>query len=124
MGRMTRIEIPGPRFLKLGPGENWDANQTAGCQVYVQIECDPKNITANIQALDEAKAGGLIVGGSVIPDKVKVRTAARQAATLARSADTLDEAVAAYVGKMPLAEGVDRDEVLNMVRGYLAQSGG
>jgi len=50
---------------------------------------------------------------------VEAEVAARTAATAARGASTLEEAVHRFVADMPLADGVLRADVLTKVRTYL-----
>lgn len=120
-GRSMEVEeVPGPRFLKLEPGENWDSRETGNCQVYVEFRCPPKGVPAALADVREAVDDGIIVAGDVVADQTVVRAAARSAATAARSADTLDQALAGYVESMELEEGVDRGAVLARVKGYLA----
>lgn len=53
------------------------------------------------------------------PSRVEAEVAARSAAMVARSADTLAEALAAFVNEMPLPEGVSREAVLERAKRYL-----
>lgn len=84
------VELPGPRFLKTDPEET------------LVVEPD-------IQLYTEA-----------IVDTEAVKVAARSAAQAARSADTLTDALAKFVERMPLDEGVDRKTVLAKAKGYLS----
>lgn len=118
--RMHSKEVPGPRFLKMEPGENWDSRKTRDCQMYVEVRCAPKNVPAALADVREAVEDGVVVAGDVVPDQAVVRAAARSAATAARSADTRDQALAGYVENMELEEGVSREAVLGRVKGYLA----
>ncbi len=112
-------QIPGPRFLKLRAGEQWDQSKAKDCNVYVQLTADSKNTATALDTLDSAKQDGLVVGGEVVPDTAEVREAARQAATVARSADTLDEALHAYIEHMALPDEVNRADVLALAKQYL-----
>lgn len=112
-------QIPGPRFLKLRAGEQWDQAKAKDCNVYVQITADSKNTAAALDTLDSAKQDGLVVGGEVVPDTAEVREAARRAATVARSADTLDEALHVYIEHMALPDDVTRADVLALAKQYL-----
>ncbi len=119
MSKLVRIEIPGPRFMKLGSGDEWDPEEADGCDVYVQIKAAPDATSASLADLKSAVGDGLVVAGEVVPDQAVVREAARKAATVARAADTLDEALAGYIENMTVAEGVDRGVVLERAKGYL-----
>ena len=116
---MAVEQVPGPRFLKVRAEEDVDLEAASGCQVYVQIIADHEHIVAARAELGEALDEGLVCAGEVVPDSKEVRAAAKKAAMVARSADTLDEALAAYVGDMPLEDDVDRAAVLERSRSYL-----
>jgi hypothetical protein len=77
---------------------------------------------------DLADAAALsLVGQSCIVEVTQStavgRTAARAAADAAKSAGTLDEALAAYVGEMALDDENRREEVLRRAGGYLRGKG-
>lgn len=112
-------QIPGPRFIKLRAGETWDTAKVKDCSVYVQITADAQSTNAALGFLNTAKQDGLVVAGEVVPDTSEVREAARRAATVARSADTLDEALHAYIEHMTLSDGVNRADVLALAKQYL-----
>lgn len=118
--------IPGPRFVKVRSGEKLDRQGVLGPaaergdSVYVWIVAGSREeLEAERSWLDTRKREGLIVDGEVSLDDVEVRVAARTAATVARSAETLETALAGYVEQMPVPEGVDRAEVLAVARKYL-----
>ena len=69
------------------------------------------------------KSIGTILDGFVELDRENEQAAARTAATAARSAETLEEALAQFVAGMPLPEGVSRERVVERARKYLAKGG-
>jgi len=114
-------EIPGPRFLKarglsetrkmLQQGVNLDS-----CSVYYQIHVDRNEAQA---AQELVAAWDLSERVDLTYDKREAEAAARSAAHAARSASTLESALAHFVTMMDLEEGVAREEVLNRCRAYL-----
>ena len=94
-GKVTIEEMPGPRFAQLAAGEDtaWLAEANEHYNVFTEDKVD-----------DSA-----------------ARIAARDAATAARSADTLQEALGAFVKRMPIDDGVDRKVVLAKSKEYLAR---
>jgi len=95
-GNIEIVELPGPRFVK--PASNQEA----------------------LDAIAEAEAAGCRIYVDDIPDRAVSKAAAREAALAARSADTLDEALSAFVEKMELPDGVERGTVLAKSREYLS----
>jgi hypothetical protein len=97
----TIDSLPGPRFLRA---------PSAG---------------AAVKLASAARANGssprIIV--EVTQSTAVGRTAARAAADAAKSAGTLDEALAAYVGEMALDDENRREEVLRRAGGYLRGKG-
>lgn len=100
-------ELPGPRFVTSVA----DAERVtkAGGVPYLRLR-------------GEAAPEGLKVAGLVVEagDDAEVTAAARTAAAAARSADTLEGALRAFVEAMPVPEGVSRLDVLAKARGFLA----
>jgi hypothetical protein len=115
---LTCLTVPGPRFLIGAAGA--EAAEKAGHKVYVKwpttTEEEGKDAAA---ALAKLKKAGVIVAGEVEQDRLESEVAARSAAMVARSADTLAEALAAFVKEMPLPEGVERAAVLERAKAYL-----
>lgn len=62
-----------------------------------------------------------VAGARALADQTEVRAATRDAAVAVRQEATLDAALAAYVEKMPVDNGVDRARVLAMARKYLGK---
>lgn len=111
------MEVPGPRFVKLrsaaGP---WPKDEN---QVFVKLIAPPDFMDTAGKWIQAEKDAKRIFDGEVEPEGTEERVAAVTAAQTARSATTLDEAVAGFVGEMQLPEGVKRDAVLARVKRYL-----
>jgi len=116
---MSRVEVEGPRFLKLKTKRLPLHMALPPGDLYVQIMAEAEQVAGAKAWLDTARDAGLVLDGEVVLDDVEVKVAARTAATVARSAKTLDEAVAGFVAQMPMPDGVDREAVLARVKGYL-----
>lgn len=115
---LTYVSVPGPRFL-IGASEVEKASKQ-GNKVFVRWPTlTPEEEKDAVAALAKLKKNGDIVSGEVEPDRVESETAARSAAQVARSADTLAEALAAFVKEMALPEGVSREAVLARAKAYL-----
>jgi hypothetical protein len=117
-------EIPGPRFVVLH-GWPFDHKELAkeavgGCTEYVRAIVPPEHMAAAREFL--SRHNYFPGGFEVLPDQVEAQVAARTAATLARSAETLDQALAEYVGAMELPEGVDRNEVLGAALRHMQEA--
>lgn len=122
------IEIPGPRFIKVPPaGEAWklksfrDAAE-AGCQIYAQAVAPADKLADYVGHFRVADPDGeLFAGFTVLPDTSEAEAAARTAASVARSAETLLSALTGFVEAMQLGDGVDRERVLQRCRLYLGR---
>ncbi len=116
-GGFTVEELPGPRFLKVRSRKEADAALASanmlGHHLYLQVVGDVD--TDGIE--DGYNEPELTL--ERVPDDTDVQVAARSAAQVARSADTLVEALDGFVKEMPLEEGVDRARVLDRCREYL-----
>ena len=121
--KVSMVEIPGPRFLTVnGPTAADTIIKSAhedGHDVYARWKAPMSDMEEAQEELQEWIASGLIAGGHVQPDDEQAEAAARKAATVARKAETLGEALAAFVGEMPLEEGIDRAQVLAKANEYL-----
>lgn len=117
-GKLSYLTVPGPRFL-IGASEA-EAAEKAHHKVFVRWPTlTPEEEKDAVAALAKLKKSGVIVGGEVEQDRADSEIAARSAAMVARSADTLAEALAAFVAEMPLPEGVSRESVLEKAKRYL-----
>jgi hypothetical protein len=129
-GAVELHEVPGPRFLKLRgftPSQVRAAAEAARARGHVPYV----DATVGPGQAEDARAvlRALGVRGDVSHDAEEASAEARTAATVARSADTLDSALAGFVRAAPLPElavelGEDPDafraEVLSESRRYLA----
>lgn len=122
-GKGQHIVIPGPRFIKVRTQDELDAyldqNKSLGCRLLVSEEAMPGDITTRAAYLQTLVSDGRLSTFEVLPDKAMARIEAAGAGARARSADSFDEAVEGYVRALPLDEGVNRDSVLERVKGYL-----
>ena len=117
--------VAGPRFVKAkwrsgapvfkenGQSQNW----------FVQLSAPLDDLEAARAYIANAVEKGALAGGEVVPDSVETTAAARSAATVARSAETLDEAVAGFIEAMVLPDDVSRASLTERVRNYLALGG-
>lgn len=117
-GKIDFEELTGPRFLKLKAGQN-PPKHAHQFKTYVSITAAQDEVLETQSWLDSGKVTGTVVDGEVLIDTADSKVAARSAATAARSAETLDEAVSGFVEDMPLEDGVARFDVLALSRGYL-----
>jgi DNA repair exonuclease SbcCD nuclease subunit len=124
---LDRIEVPGPRFVKAaGVAEAARLMEIArrkGHQLYVEVSAEPEAVLATHAELDAAaqKTGATAVF-DVVPDRSLAKVEARRAADAARSATTLEEALAGFVGRMSLPEGVAEQVVLERAKEYLRRA--
>ena len=124
-GSGESISIPGPRFVKVRTEDEfhellaWKGQQSPEDSLYVEWIAPPAELAAANEAIREARKDGLIVDGGAFVDKRIEQEAARASARAAASAETLEEAVSAWVSEMELEEGVERPRVLERARGYL-----
>ncbi len=114
------ISIPGPRFVKVASEKEFaEVIARNADRLYVEWISPPAELAAANAAIREARKDGLIVDGGAFVDKAIQQEAARASARAAASAETLEEAVSAWVSEMELEEGVERARVLERARGYL-----
>lgn len=117
------VTVPGPRFLQA----RWSGGHPTCLHggvpqgTYMRITCDtPEGVQDAAAAIDAAVRRGAIAGGEAVISEAVVREAVRAAATSVAAAQSMDEALAAYVGAAPLPAGVDRERVLVRARALLA----
>lgn len=122
-GKLTMTFLPGPRFVKARSVTELrdlvEQGHRRGHQVYAEAVLARGDVPEAMTFVKEAKAAGKLVDGVVLVDAADTKAEARTAAHGARKADTLDEALATYVGVMPVDEGVSRDAVLERAKAYL-----
>ena len=125
VGPVEFHELDGPRFFavrSLVEAEALVASASEDERAWWRVRATAG--AGERDAVVELLRGAGLVGWEVLPDADEVRAEARGAAVAARSAETLDDAVGAFVGSMPLPSGltdVDRSEVAALVRKYVAQ---
>lgn len=116
-GDVSYEELAGPRFIASTLDKvavDVDVAQKLTPHVFVRVTTPPDLLAEGRAALE-----ALGVAGDVRADATEATVAARMAATVARSADTLEEALAGFVGSMTVPEGVDRKEVALLAQEYL-----
>lgn len=117
----TNTEIPGPRFIKFSSADLFYRNlDDIPALSFVKITALPNDKKKAQDLIEEAKLEGKIFDGCVETDLEDDKVAARTAATVARSAETLEEALALFIANMPLPEGVNREHIVERARKYLA----
>ena len=113
-GEWRITEIPGPRFV-VSTDDAREA-RAKGCAPYLRQRVPAAEVAEVRSAAEAAGWAGCSVE---VADDVDVQVAARLAAASARSAETLTEALAEYVGALVLPAGVDKAEVVRLALGYL-----
>ena len=116
-----RQQLDGPRFESLRAADlPTFAKQgiAPAAELYLSVTAGRAEKQGAQEALRALKLAGHICDGKVEPDHAASKLAARKAAGAAKSAQTLDEATAAFIAKMELDEGVGREEVLAAVQSY------
>lgn len=130
-GKIEVKNIPGPRFYKF----RWESVDQAwmppvdATPAYVKVTCQPRDREAaegwlkqiDVNCALQDKPG--LRGTELDVDNAKALAKARTASFEARKASSLEEAVGRYVGSMPLAEGVEREQVLSKIRKLLSAAG-
>lgn len=131
------VEVPGPRFVKVrGRGALADLVDSPGVEnaapLFVQFLSppgeavdDPEQVRSflhrKLYAAGKLSNDGIVV--EVVPDEGDALVAARTAATAAKSAVTLEEAIDGFAGAMELPEGVVAEDVKARARRYLKGGG-
>ena len=120
-----RFKLPGgPRFLSI-VYEDTDLKTLAlpGHAVYVRARARPRHVKGAQADLKSLLDDGTIAAFEVLPDREAVNATAKIVARTTRNAQSIEEAIAAYVGRTAMPDSVDRKEVLDLVRQYLAKNG-
>lgn len=116
-GKLSFEEITGPRFIGTTPelaAEFVEKARALGHAPFLRVTAPPLDLAA-VRAFVES----LGVVADVLPDATDITVAARSAATNARAANTVDDALAGFVEVMILPENVDRADVLARSKRYL-----
>ena len=116
---VQREVVPGPRFVKAKSVASAELPEDDST-LYLEVTADPANLLDETRKLERLRETGVITAGEVKADKFSIELDAREAARSAQAADSLDEAVAAFVDRMSLPVEVSRDRVLARVKGFLA----
>ncbi len=118
------LSVPGPRFFKVeGIDELEELIEKApGKLTFVRATVEPDDVAASEDLIKRAVEAGTLGGGETLAEASEAQVALRQAAGVARSAETVDEAVAGFVASMPLKDPELRAAVLERVKGFLGGS--
>lgn len=112
------LSVPGPRFLsKVSEVIDLKA-RGRGWTPFVRLKADASDREAMESIVQDYKAEGICA--ELIVDDVQARVAARTAAGASRGAESVDQAVAAYIEQMPLEDPEIRQDVLARVKSFLA----
>ncbi len=120
----TREELPGPRFVTVRDPDDLVFNvamaRAKNCLLYAKVVVPHSDMDNMVKLATRLKEDGMgLHDFCVEPDGTGAVEATRDAATAATGADSIAEAVAAYVDKMPVVEQVDKGAVLEKCRKYL-----
>ena len=120
-GKFSRQEVPGPRFVKCSDKSELSKAFESKHKVIARWTVPPSQLNSAIEEVASEFPAGRV---EVIPDDAIARTNARKAAIAARSADTLEHALEAFVSSMDIPEGVSPQDVIQLARVYLGGSRG
>ena len=126
-GTITRHELPGPRFINCVHESAEEGSEllkpsyrkSAENKYYVRLNAAPSEKEEARNALQEAIREEHVFAGGVVIDQKAKENAAKQAAMSAKSADTLQRAIANFVDHMSLEDESLRPEIRNAVEEYL-----
>jgi DNA repair exonuclease SbcCD nuclease subunit len=114
------VEVPGPRFLTTTWGVDIEEEISEyGEHVNLHVTAEPSELAVARAWLAEHSERLHIVNSRILPNRESAKQLTHAAAKAASSHDERDKAVAAYVKKMPLAEGVERKKVATHIKRYL-----
>lgn len=120
-GLISDIPIPGPRFLSVTTEEEAEIAKVEAarrrCKLYLSLKGD----AASEETLELVRSWG--VEARAVADTKEARAATRAAAVAVKKASTLDEALARYIAAMPVADGLDREQIRSLAAGYLSRGG-
>jgi DNA repair exonuclease SbcCD nuclease subunit len=122
------IQIPGPRFLQFTfeAFEDEDLTNMKGLskedQVFIRFRCARKNRPDAMAKIRKMKDAGMIEDGDTSIDGEVHRAKAKQAALAAGGERSVLDQIGAYVAKMPLPAGVERDVVLAEVMRHVGKA--
>lgn len=104
--------IPGPRFLKFAVKDATKISKNA--DHYIQIVGTRDELDA-MDPIDTALGQHI----ELVVDASEAKAEAVRASIGARSADTLEEAISAFLSETPLDSDIQREELVAVVRNYL-----
>lgn len=113
------FEVPGPRFLNLTIDTLRALQPKAPFSLYVRTRVAEADVVEAGRLCETLKEQGQLTAYEVLIDDAEVRAQARTAATVARSATTLEGALTSFVEQMPLPDNIDRQEVLARAKAFL-----
>lgn len=120
----TVVHLPGPRFVKARSQEEFDAATAtaaaAGHSLFLEWDVAPEEMLDAKQAADEARAAGSLHVVEVLPDVTVAKQEAKNAGRMAKAEGTFDDALATFVDQCPMPEEVNRANVLERAKAYLA----
>lgn len=115
------LPVPGPRFHKVDGFDELKelVKKSPGKLTFVRATVEPDDVAGAEDLIERAVEAGALGGGETMAEASEAQVALRQAAGVARSAETVDEAVENYVAAMPLKDPELRAAVLERVKGFL-----
>lgn len=102
---------PGPRFLRLGLDEATRLAPDPGLRVYLRLAVAPEEVRAGGDLLDAMIADGRVVAGELELARAVHAPEVAAAVRNVRAPDSLEEAVAEFVGGMAVPDGADRARI-------------
>lgn len=116
-------EVPGPRFVKVQNADELkamaQAARGAGHNLMVEWSVERDEAGHASAVADVLKSQSLLYDAEIVSSRPQTPEAV---ALPDKSPDAVDRAVARFIDDMPVPDDVDRNEVLNRVRQYLAQA--
>lgn len=124
-GDYTVYDIAGPRFVDAADysAARIDRENAQGKKIFLRQRVSPDSVNSTTEKLQALKDAGKITDFVVQVDKDYTKAEAQAAADAAKSADTLDSSLSGFVEAMPLADNINRAEVLALAARYLASAG-
>jgi len=119
------VDMPGPRFVRtdldglLDNVETFEAKAQEGFTIYVRVTVDGDELEEARQLRDEAPAGIII---EIDLDPTEAKAAVTSAASVARSAETFEEALDKFIDQYPIEEPGTKDGVVGRIRRFRRES--
>jgi len=119
-GTVEEVVIPGPRFIQVSDVDEAERfaeiAKKKNLKMFVRLVEDA-NVLAESGVPDRPDG---LAGWEVVANAAATKAATADAAKAAKSKETLDEALVAFINTMPLAEGVSPGEVLTLSKEILS----